>query len=176
MFRVEHEYVVQFQIGQEEPVVVVHGQTVDQRKVRLLAVLDELKFFRFCFREDENGADGLIRCVNIALRIRGHAVGADQLEPNLLRNILDLGVRLRPGQPVHPGHLLFLFGLQARPVDRLAGEYGFELNARNGRRVRPDDFVDIERDSLWLLLLVGRIVLLLGTLLRLGRQTTKAEG
>ena len=54
MLRVEDQHVVQFGVGEEEAVVIVHRQAVDQTEVGILFVLDELELLVFRTRKDED--------------------------------------------------------------------------------------------------------------------------
>ena len=79
---IEYQNVAQAGIGNEETIVVVHRQPDDAHEMRVRLVLDQFNVARLGV-EDEDGANLLIRHVQVVLGIDGDAVGLGELEQNL---------------------------------------------------------------------------------------------
>ena len=63
---IENQDVLELGIGNEEPIVIVHGQAIDESKARIPVIANLGRFFR-CGIDDEDGADGLVGRVDVAL-------------------------------------------------------------------------------------------------------------
>ena len=92
--------------------------------------------------ENEHRAHGLVRRIDLALRIHPHSVGTNQLEGDVCRASPGRRAALPPDGPSRSA-CRFCVAVEAG-VDLLACIHFLERDPRDRRRVRPYDLGDIE--------------------------------
>ena len=85
VFCVEYQDMAEAGIGDEQTIIIVHGQANDANEVAMGFVLDQFDFASFGV-EDKDGADFLIGDIEVALGIDRHAVRLGQLPENFRRS------------------------------------------------------------------------------------------
>ena len=135
MVLVEHQNPVRLRVGDEKPVRVVNRQSIDQRKPRILPVLDHHRVLSLRV-DDENSPHLAVGDVKLARGVHRQPMGLAH-EEMVLQRIVGLflgGAR----QPVHPAALR-LCRLRAEVGQLLAREVVHVLHPRDVRRLRPYD-------------------------------------